>query len=409
MAAMLTFAVAACTDDDDTASEQKWNPGNIDLTQQQQQMASGNAEFAVGLFANAYAAQPGKSLVLSPQSMTYALSMLASGADGQTLTELQRLLGFDDCTTDQIDEFCQKLMTECAKLDKSITMNTANLLLADNALPVSATYTNTLKTFYQAEAANMDFSQKQKVVDYVNTWSSQKTDGMVPKMIDDIGDGQKLILMNAVCFKGQWYNKFSKSATRQQTFTREDQSTTKVDMMAQEEKYLYYENDTYQLVDLYYGNGSYRMAVLLPKAGKTVGDILSALTSTDASSYSFSQVLAHLRQAKVDLQLPKFTTEGRQDYSLLLHSMGLEAPFSASANFSRLTDASIHVSQILQGAKIIVDEEGTEAAAVTYVSGDLTSPGEPEHVTFTADHPFLYAIHEFSTGTIFFMGAYCGD
>lgn len=409
LAATLSATTASCTNDDDTSGSQEWNPGTIALTEQQQQMAASNATFAVNLFSKVYDEQPARSLVLSPQSMTYALSMAAAGAEGQTREELQRLLGFEGKTADDINQYCQTLMTESAKLDKRVSLHTANILIADNALPVKESYSNTLKTFYQAEAASMDFAQKQKVVDYVNAWSNRHTDGMIPKMIDDLADSEQLILMNAICFKGKWYNKFSKSDTKQQTFTREDQSTTQVDMMEQQESYPYYENETFQMVDLYYGNGSYRMAVLLPKAGKTIRDILNSLTGNASSDLSFQEIVQRTYRANVRLQLPKFTIESQQGYVELLKGMGVQTPFSSAADFSSLTDASVCVDKILQLAKIIVDEQGTEAAAATYVGFEVTSAGEERTTTFTADHPFVYVIHEGSTGTIFFMGAYCGN
>lgn len=402
----LSMTTMSCSNDEDNSDSQKWEPGTIALNDTEKLMAANNNDFSIELFKKTFAANQNKSCVVSPLSMTYVLSMASTGARGTTQTELQDVLGFSGSNNDAINTFNQKMIQGSSTIDKSTELNIANIAIFDNqSITLQDNYVTTLKNYYDAAAKGMNFSQSNEVVDYVNQWASDHTKGMIPHMIDEISADLRMILMNAVYFKGKWYSKFDKKRTEKNyAFTKEDGTQTKVQMMSQTGNFAYTETDDCQLAVLPYGNGSYRMAVMLPKTGKTVKDVLDGLTGK-----SFSQLLDQSTTHEVSLYLPKFTTEYTQDYVGIISQMGANTLFTSNADFGDITtDADLFVNILFQKAKIIVDEEGTEAAAVTFVGfTNAAAPSQP--VSFIADHPFVYAIYESSTKMVYFMGTYMGE
>jgi serpin B len=208
-----------------------------------------------------------------------------------------------------------------------------------------------------------------------------------------------MYLLNAIYFKGIWTTRFDPSLTAKMPFTYEDGSTKQVDMMQQEAKFNYTEDQTLQLVQLPYGNQAFSMMVLLPKEGKRLQDVVSATRQSDY----WSGLKSGLHEAEVDLFLPKFKTEYSKYLNDVLTKMGMGIAFTDAADFSGMSDSSTRISLVKQDTYISTDESGTEAAAVTTVGMEITSL--PQQVVFRADKPFIYLIQENSTGAILFMGA----
>ncbi len=228
---------------------------------------------------------------------------------------------------------------------------------------------------------------------------------MIPQIIDKVNPKALTYLLNAIYFKGRWLEKFNKNNTRETTFTTEKNVKTKVQMMHQKAGFRYNENAICQTLILPYGNGSYQMVVLLPREGKKITDVLNSLNAE-----KWTDNIKKCHNTKVNLSLPRFTTTYNQQLNSIVQALGMSLIFNTTkADFSRLSTTPSYVSRILQNAKIEVDEQGTKAAAATVVENGLTAIGPESEVVFKADHPFIYAITEYSTGTIYFMGAYQGD
>ena len=212
-----------------------------------------------------------------------------------------------------------------------------------------------------------------------------------------------MYLLNAIYFKGIWTSEFNKKNTDQRPFTYENGTLQHVDMMKQTAKFNYTVDENMQLVQLPYGNQAFSMMVLLPLEGKKLQDVV---TATRREGY-WEGVKSALREAEVELSLPKFKTEYSKRLNEVLSKMGMEIAFSDAADFSRMSDVAAKIDFVKQDTYISTDEAGTEAAAVTTVGMEFTSanPGKPQKVIFNANRPFLYVIQENSTGAILFMGA----
>ncbi len=296
-----------------------------------------------------------QDVFVSPLSVTYALGMLANGAVGDTQKEILEGLEFRSGKVDDINSLCHQLMIESPKLDKSTKVSMANAVVANKNKPLQPDFKNVVEKQYQALVTNQDFSSP-ATLSFINQWASDHTQGMVPKILERINPDGVSYLLNALYFKGIWYRQFDKKRTQQESFTQADGKKLSVKMMHQKERFLAAENDNYQTVVLPYGNGSYEMVVLLPREGK---DLSSLLQTMDAKKWKDN--LKNTYSSEVDLKLPRFTSA-----------------------YTR------------------------ELKAVTVIETAPTAVAPSKPILFHANRPFMYAIVEHSTGTIFFMGTYQG-
>ena len=228
---------------------------------------------------------------------------------------------------------------------------------------------------------------------------------MIPRIIDQVSADAVSYLMNAIYFKGTWQNKFNAKDTKQENFRGYTRDIQKVEMMHQVKKLFYAENKDFKAVDLPYGNGSYRMLVLLPNEGKNIQEMMKGLDEE-----KLNQISQNMENCMVNLKLPKFTIEQELPLNAIISDLGAPSMFVAGkANFSHFADGNFFVSKMLQKAKIEVNEQGTKAAAVTAaVMLTAMAPEETRNVEFIADHPFVYMIQDSQSGGILFMGQYCG-
>ena len=252
-----------------------------------------------------------------------------------------------------------------------------------------------VNTYYDAQPQNRNFADGE-TMDVINQWASDHTMGMIPEVLkeDSFNPDAVSYLLNALYFKGIWSSPFKKEETQDESFGGGDE----VPMMHQfKEGLLYTENDLYQAVRLPYGNGAYRMDVFLPREDKTVGEVLETLSGSNWQP--------EYENTDVDLKLPRFETDTNQDLVGVMAGLGMPKAFSIDAEFPYFCNGDPYISQMFQVAKIKLDEEGTEAAAVTVI--EMTE-SIPQRADFHANRPFLYIISEQSTGVIFFIGQYTG-
>jgi serpin B len=371
-------------------------PKEIELAEGEQELINSNNDFAFNLFRKA---RGDKSKILSPLSITFALGMLNNGADGETLKEINQTLGFGEAGADAINAFCQKMLKESNTLDEKTKALIANTIFMNEGMGyhLQEGFMDKVNTYYDAQPQNRDFNDGE-TMDVINQWASDHTMGMIPEVLkeDSFNPDAVSYLLNALYFKGIWSSPFKKEATQDEPFGGGDE----VPMMHNfREGLLYAENDLYQAVRLPYGNGAYRMDVFLPREDKTVGEVLETLSGSNWQP--------EYENTDVDLKLPRFETDTNQDLVGVMAELGMPKAFSIDAEFPYFCNGNPYIGKMFQVAKIKLDEEGTEAAAVTVIEMDESAaPEEPKR--FHANRPFLYIISEQSTGAIFFIGQYTG-
>ena len=369
---------------------------DISLTEEERLLVESNNDFAFNLFRKARGEQ---SSIMSPLSITYALGMLNNGAAGQTQKEINEVLGFGNAGADAINAFCRKLLTEAPTLDNTTAAEIANTIFVNSGKDyyLQQGFIDKANQFYDAEPQALDFFETKKTIDIINQWANDHTHGMIPEVFNEDTFNELAVsyLLNAIYFKGAWANKFDKQYTKDESFN----SGEPVPMMQQCEEFEYTENDLYQAIHLPYGNDAYRMTIFLPREGKTISDVLSQL---NGKNWQFKPGW----KKEVDLKLPRINTSTGLQLVDIMKELGMPSAFSfETAEFPYFGNRAIFISNMFQKAIIELDEEGTEAAAITVIE---ESEGIPEWVEFHANRPFFYIISEQSTGTIFFMGQYMG-
>lgn len=374
-------------------------PQQIALSLQERQMVDNNNDFAFRLFRQV---RGQVSRVVSPLSITYDLGLLNNGAAGLTRQEICDVLGFGEGGADAVNAFSRKMLTECPQLDEQTRVMISNAIFLNEPRYLLPAFKEKAETYYDATCETRNFHDGE-TMDVINRWGNDHTMGMIPYILDDdsFDPNAASYLLNAVYFKGTWTLKFDKAETRDESFDGGEP----VPMMHLHNYLPYRESDDWQMLQLPYGNGAYRMTVLLPREGKTVGDVLSAL---DAQMWAANRWLP---MEEVDVKLPRFETTTGVSLVEPMSALGMPSAFNPlTADIPDFCNIPQYISNMFQAAKIRVDEEGTEAAAITVIeTNDSAMPDEPKQYEFHADRPFLYIISERSTSVIFFIGQYMGE
>ena len=347
------------------------------------------------------------SKVVSPLSVTYLMGMLANGANGATQAEILNTLGWKGATVAEINAFCKALMLNAAKADPSTIINIANFIAYNKtAEPMKQEFVKAVTDNYSAGIDRLDFTSS-KALATINGWCKKQTDGMIPKIIDQVEPSAVSYLLNAIYFNGAWTDKFNKERTREENFRGYTRNIQKVQMTHRKADYYYGFNDVCAALNLPYGNGSYRMTILLPNENKSVQDVLKEM-----NPQRLHALTQQMEEYRVDVKLPRFTVETSQDLNDIVAKLGAPTMFvDGKADFSNMADGSFFVSKMLQKAKIEVGEEGTKAAAVTaaVVMRASAMQEEPRTADFHCDRPFVYLITESQSGAILFMGQFTGN
>ena len=411
LAMMAMTVVTGCSSDSDS-QEPTVNiapvepPSSFELTRAEQEMVNESNDFAFNLFREV---QDGvKSQIVSPISITYALGMLNNGAAGETQAQINKVLGFGDTGADGINAFCYKMLNMASTLDPLTKVMIANTIYMNKGYELQTEFVKKANAFYNAEPETRDFYDG-KTCDVINKWGSDHTEGMIKEVLkmDEFDPDAVSYLLNAIYFKGSWKKKFDKTLTMKEAFIHagetEEMTYTFADMMHQMTNFEYAETDDCQALRLPYGNGSFQMTVLLPK-GKT-----NALPKVPTAE-EWQQLNEQMDSTLVDVWLPRFETSTDIDLKPIMQKLGMPDAFDrVKANFSRFCNVEVYISLMKQVAKVKLDEEGTEAAAVTVIGVNEKAAGPgPEYVTFRANHPFLYVISEKQTGAVLFIGQYTG-
>lgn len=337
-----------------------------------------------------------KNYFVSPLSLHIALGMLLNGSDGKTKAEIQQVLRTNGLTDQEVNKIYNDLIVGLPQVDPKVTNTIANSVWQKEGFPVEEAFVNTLAQSFNAQHYVRNFGQS-ATLDEINGWASDNTNGKIKQILNEISPGQILFLINALYFKGNWKFKFDKKSTYKTTFDGVS-GKSETDMMQMTEKLKYAATDTYQAVELPYGDDKYVMTVILPN-GKPTDGVVNGLTLDN-----WVELSGKFSEQKVIIGLPKFTMEYSKKLNDVLISMGMPSAFSNAADLSKISPPAgkLQVGFVKQDAFVTVDEEGTEAAAVTTIGIELTSV--PNYPTIICDRPFLFTISERTSGTIMFIG-----
>ncbi|QKF93509.1 serpin family protein [Fadolivirus algeromassiliense] len=326
--------------------------------------------------------------IFSPMSIAYALSLLHLGSNGNTDTEIRQLFG---------GKYTLSNLQTIYSLFNNNVVKMANCLAINDKLSINPEYLTMLKDI--ALISIEDFSNSAYVTQKLNAFVEMNTNGLIKNVFDSIDPSTLAILINTIYFKANWLHKFNKALTQQADFTN-SQCTVQVNMMNIKKKFPYYENQNMQMIELPYVGNEYCMGIILPKQ---VGYIPSMNVS------NLSQYINQLDcMDEVNVFIPKFTHRKNIDLGSVLQNLGVKELFTPYANLSKILNG-IYVSKAIHEAVVIVDEEGTEAAAVTTFMLEKCCMEIPRNIVFRADHSFIYYIRHIPTNTMLFVGDYHGN
>lgn len=380
------------------------NPVNIATEVHQKEVIDSANKFAFDLFKPILVDTKGdENVMISPFSITSALSMTLNGASGETFEAMKKVLRLEGKTLEQINDTYLKLMSEMVPVDERVVLEIANSVWVEKRLNVKQKFMTDVRNWYKAEARGIDVTNPD-AVQVVNDWIAEKTHDKITDMLDYLDPDLAMLLINAVYFNGKWRYQFDKADTKEEPFFVAPSAPKNVPMMHQEENLRAAKTGNMTIVDIPYGQGNYSILVVLPDAEVTTSDVAGALTP---SKWNEWMDLLTNNTHKVELSMPKFKYKYKRLLNDDLIDLGMGVAFSGWADFSNISDQPLQISRVIHQSFIETNEEGTEAAAATIVEIRFTSAGpgsEPTIWKIDIDRPFLYFIHETSTGTILFMG-----
>ena len=362
-----------------------------------------NTAFALDLYGQ-LKAEPG-NLFFSPYSISTALAMTCAGARGETEKQMGQVLHFanDQQTLHAAFRQLQSQLGEAGKA-KGIELNIANALWTQEGHPFLAAFLEIAKGEYQGNIAQADFTTEAGAArDQINRWVAQKTKDKIKNLLppDSLDGSTRLVLANAIYFKGVWAKTYKKGETSAQPFHLTTTRQIKVPLMHHFDTVRYMENSDFQAVELPYSSGGLSMVVLLPRRVDGCGQLENRLTPA-----LLSDALRQMEQQKVEIFLPRFKLESSFKLKDTLVKMGMPDAFS-KADFSGMDGTRrLFISQVFHKAWGEVNEEGTEAAAATAVvmEAKFAAPPPAPPPVFRADHPFIFLIRDTRSGSLLFLG-----
>lgn len=368
----------------------------MELTQVQKTKASQDNNFAFELMKQTMANTDESNVFISPLSVSIALGMTWNGAVGNTKTEMEKTLNMSGMSVKEINEYYKLMQSTLPDLDPKTKLSIANSIWYRNNFTAKSDFLKANIDYFDAEISPLDFN-KQEAVDIINGWCSEKTNGLIPKVIEKIEAEQLMFLINAVYFKGIWVRQFKKEDTREADFTNERNAKVKVNMMNITDTFAYAEDDFAQYLEMPYGNKAFSMTVILPKSLPATTDF-SGLTTE-----RFNKAVEKLANEKVVVMLPRFKVKNKFQLKPMLQAMGMQKAFTTGAEFDGIFDVKpLYIGFVQHDTYVEVTEEGTEAAAVTTVG--MTTTSLPNYPYFIVNKPFAFVIKENSSGIILFMG-----
>jgi serine protease inhibitor len=369
-----------------------------------QSLVEGNIAFALDLYGQ-LKTRPG-NLFFSPYSISTALAMTYAGARGDTEKQMGRVLHFDQDQR-QIQASFAELQGQLneAGQQKQIELNIANALWAQKGHPFLPAFLNVARNSYQANVNQADFvTEAEGARARINRWVAQQTKHRINDILPpgSLTDLTRLVLANAIYFKGSWAKPYNRKQTQSEPFHLSAARQVNVPLMHHFDEVRYTENGDFQAVEFPYQGGQLSMAVLLPREVDGCGSLEDRLTPA-----LLSRSLGQMRQQRVEIFLPRFKVESAFDLNGTLTRMGMPDAFGPAADFSGIDGTRLlFLSGVFHKAWGEVNEEGAEAAAATTVvvgARAVMKPPQPPPI-FRADHPFLFLIRDTRSGSVLFLG-----
>ena len=378
-------------------------------------LAEGNTRFALKLYRQLKDGEG--NLFLSPYSISTALAMTYAGARGETADEMAAALDFN-LPQDQLHAAFSGLQSglQVGDAKDGVELAIANALWPHKDYPFRKDYVDLIVGSYDSAGQGLDYGNPEVARGIINGWVEKQTREKIKNLIPEgvIDSLTRMVLTNAIYFKGSWASAFKEKSTREMPFKVAPEKSIKIPMMFQKGKFGYYQDADVQVLEMPYKGEQVSMIVLLPNQGgtsfgrpanppekkRTLADLEKMLTTAKLSEW-----LGKLRPIKVDTWLPKFKMTTEFSLADKLQALGMEKAF-ANADFSGMDGSKrLYLSAVLHKAFVEVNEEGTEAAAATAAVVGFRS-ARPMGPRFRADHPFLYLIRDKATGSILFLGRY---
>lgn len=382
-------------------------PNSISLTKAESEMTADINSFAFKLYDELLSTSgyDSKPVIISPFSVSLALSMTAIGAGGNTAAEMLDVLGFKGYTTEEMNAFYQKMTSGLTQADKYTSLEIANAIWASKLISVKKDFASKADTYYDSKVSTADFTSSKALKD-INDWVSDKTHGLIKSILEELDPQTKMILCNALYFKSTWRYKFDDDYVKE-TFTDINGKKDKMDMLCLTGNGSgvspeYHSADGYEAVTLPYGSGAFEMTLILHPEDKPFG-------STTLTYDSYRKLMSSYKDVIVTkLKMPEFKVEDTYDMTDMLPAIGIKDAFNpVKADFSGISDTDLYISFVKHKAYIDVNRTGTEAAAITAIGMKDTAPApvsKTKLIEVTIDRPFSFVISEKSTGAILFMG-----
>ncbi len=367
-------------------------------------LVKGNNEFSLDLYSRLKETKG--NLFFSPYSISTVLAMAYAGARGNTRQEMARVLRFP-LNAEKLDQTYQQLQAHLKNIEGkgNVQLNIANAIWCQKGEKFLTSFLDTLDRYYQSGLHLVDFrSYPERVREFINSWVEKQTKNQIKDLIPKgvLNPLSRLVLTNAIYFKGKWSSEFEKSNTRPNRFFESKDKWTEVPLMYQQSKFRMIEFEKFKAIELPYVGNELSMIIFLPKKYDGLEEFESTINPETYRSWLLS--LQSSPKIKVRVYLPKFKMTSQFSLSKQLQAMGMKSAF-ADADFSGMNGKrNLFLSSVIHKAFIDVNEEGTEAAAATGAVVSLTSAMPRPIPVFRADHPFLFMIQDNSTGSILFMG-----
>jgi serpin B len=376
--------------------EENVKPKEIVLRAPLQKRVVQDNDFAFELLRKTIENNDDENVFLSPMSVSIALGMALNGAENETETQIASVLQLRDMTYAEINEYYKIMQSNLPNVDPKVKLSIANAVWYDMQFDVKQSFLDVNAENFDAYIKMLDF-QSPAALDTINSWCSRKTNKLIPTILDEIPAEAVMYLTNAIYFKGLWSQKFNKKDTREADFRNVNNQNVRVNMMSLKDTFMYYEDETAQYLSMPYGGKAFSMTVMLPVEGKSTDSLLVGFDAT-----KWQNIQTGMTGREVQVFMPRLKVENKFMLKETLEDMGMPVAFTPMANFSGISDTPVMISDVIHKTYVTVDEEGTEAAAVTAVQFEYTSI--PEYKLFNVNRPFVFIISEKSTGVILFAG-----
>lgn len=340
-----------------------------------------------------------QNVFISPLSISYALGMTLNGASANTYDSIKNTLNFSNLTSDEINQNYKSLMELLTNLDPKVIFKIANSIWHRNELPVEKDFVDINKNYFNAQVSGLDFSAT-NAAQIINTWVDKNTNGKIKEIVPDpIPRLVVMYLINAIYFKGIWTYQFDPNQTKNENFALPGGSQKTCKMMHISGDFKYFEDEQLQMIDLPYGDKKFSMTIVLPKGNKNIDEFVGGI-----SGIKWNIWIQNLHIKEGDLFLPKYKIEFKKSLNDVLKGMGMKIAFDPErANFTKISKVGdLHITNVLHKTYIDVNEEGTEAAAVTSVEIGVTSIRES--FVMRVDRPFFFVIRDNHSNSLLFMG-----